>query len=269
MDPGFLVHAGLGFAVGVILALTGAGGGVLAVPALVFGAHQQVAQAAPIGLLAVALAATMGAIFGLRAGIVRYRAAGVISATGMCLSPLGLWLAHRVDNAWLTLLFAGVLLVVAFRILWQSGKPVLPESREGPVSCVRSGATGRLIWTAPCARALAGSGAVAGLLSGLLGVGGGFVMVPALSRYTDLDVQSIVATSLAVVALVSLAGVVASLAADVMIWSVAVPFTLGAVAGMGAGRRGARRLAGPHIQRIFAIVSVVVAIGLIVRALRY
>lgn len=88
---------------------------------LVFGAHQQIAEAAPIGLLAVAMAATMGAMLGLGAGMVRYRAAALVSVVGICASPIGLWLAHRVDNSWLTILFAGVLLIVAIRIFHRQG----------------------------------------------------------------------------------------------------------------------------------------------------
>ena len=74
------ISALLGLLVGVILALTGAGGGILAVPALVFGTGIGVAQAGPIGLLAVGIAASLGAILGLRAGQVRYRAALLIAA---------------------------------------------------------------------------------------------------------------------------------------------------------------------------------------------
>lgn len=257
----------MGLVVGVILALTGAGGGILAVPVLVFGAHQQVAEAAPIGLLAVAMAATLGAVLGLRAGIVRYRAAALVSAFGMLVSPAGLWIAHRVHNSWLTMLFACVLFMVALRILVRAGTRHESRLRVKRAPCVRHASTGRLVWTPPCARALAASGAVAGLLSGLLGVGGGFVMVPALSRYTDLDMKSVVATSLAIVALVSLAGVVASLASGVMIWTVAIPFSVGAMSGMAAGRVIEHRLAGPHLQRLFALVSMAVAVGMIVHVI--
>jgi uncharacterized membrane protein YfcA len=95
----------LGLAVGLILALTGAGGGILAVPLLVFGAHIGVAQAGPIGLMAVGMAAALGAILGLRAGVVRYRAAVLIAVTGTLFSPAGLWLARRIDNRWLSVLF--------------------------------------------------------------------------------------------------------------------------------------------------------------------
>jgi uncharacterized membrane protein YfcA len=256
----------LGLVVGIILALTGAGGGILAVPLLVFGAGVTLVQAAPIGLMAVGMAAALGAALGLQQGIVRYRAAMLVAAVGMVLSPLGLLLAHRIDNRWLGVLFAVVLLFVGYRAIARAYRTA-PEVRSADICpCVRDPATGRFIWTAQCARALAFSGAVAGLLSGLLGVGGGFVMVPALQRYTDLAMQSIVATSLAVIALVSATGVAASAAAGHVDWQIAMPFSTGALAGMLGGRILAERLAGPHLQAGFGAVSALVAVGMIARA---
>jgi len=264
-----LTNTLLGLVIGIILALTGAGGGILAVPALVFGAHQSVAQAGPVGLLAVGMAAALGAVLGLRAGTVRYRAALLISAAGMALSPLGLWLAQRIENRWLTLVFAMVLLFVAYRTYRQTNTPASLSSDDAMDTppCIRDADTGRFQWTAPCARALALSGGVAGVLSGLLGVGGGFVMVPALRRYTDLAMQSVVATSLAVIALVSMTGVVSSAAAGTLNWSVAMPFSAGALAGMAGGRLIAARLAGPLLQQGFAIVSAMVAAGMMAKTL--
>jgi uncharacterized membrane protein YfcA len=259
----------LGLAVGLILALTGAGGGILAVPLLVFGTHIGMAQAGPIGLLAVGMAASLGAILGLRAGVVRYRAAMLVAVTGMVCSPAGLWLARRVDNRWLSVLFAFTLLYVAFNSFDKARRKgaTSPVPRPVPV-CVRDAASGRFVWTRPCARALALSGSLAGLLSGLLGVGGGFVMVPALQRYTDLAMQSAVATSLAVIALISAAGVVTSAASGGLAWSIALPFAAGALAGMLGGRSLSGRLSGPHLQMAFAVVSTLVAAGMIVKALR-
>lgn len=262
-----LMHLALGLAAGAILALTGAGGGILAVPLLVFGAQQDIAEAGPVGLLAVGIAAALGASLGLKAGIVRYRAALLISFTGMILSPVGLWLAHSVDNRWLTVLFAAVLMFVSYRRFCQAGKNSSgkPQAQGRQPLCIQDSSDGRFIWTSSCARALALSGCVAGLLSGLLGVGGGFVMVPALHRHTNLAMQSVVATSLAVIALMSVTGVVSSAVSGNLNWAVAIPFSIGALAGMIGGRAIAARLAGPHLQKGFAIVSAAVAAGMVAK----
>jgi uncharacterized membrane protein YfcA len=259
----------LGGVVGILLALTGAGGGILAVPLLVFGAGASMAEAGPVGLLAVGLAASLGAVMGLRNGTVRYKAALLIAAAGMVCSPCGLWLAQRTPNRPLTMVFAVVLLYVAWRVFRRSmpgAGPSAHTGRERPPPCRMDADRGKLRWTAPCARALALSGVVAGGLSGLLGVGGGFVMVPALQRYTDLSAQSVVATSLAVIALVSISGVAASAATGHLEWAMALPFSLGALAGMAGGRLVASALSGPHLQTVFALVSAAVAVALFVKA---
>lgn len=263
-----MIDVALGIAVGIIMALTGAGGGILAVPLLVFAAQLSFKEAAPVGLLAVGMAAAMGAILGLQAGIVRYRAAMLMATAGVLFAPIGVWIAGRTDGAWLNGLFALVLLFVAFRTYRQASNDQANATpsvlRELP--CIVSADNGRFVWTTRCARALVSSGLVAGLMSGLLGVGGGFVMVPAMARYTDLSMQSIVATSLAVIALVSLSGVAANAYAATLDWSIALPFAGGALAGMLAGRFASSRVSGSHLQKGFAVVSAAVAIGMTVKS---
>lgn len=256
----------LGGVVGLILALTGAGGGILAVPLLVFGAGATVAEAGPVGLMAVGMAAALGAALGLRARIVRYRAALLIAATGMLLSPAGLWAAQQVDGRRLSILFALVLLYVAVRTFRQASRKAFAGAPAN-APCRRDADTQRFLWTRPCAMAMALSGGLAGLLSGLLGVGGGFVTVPALQRYTDLPMKSAVATSLAVIAMISLVGVAATAISGRMDWAIALPFSMGALAGMLGGRSFAARLAGPQLQKGFAVVSALVALAMIVKAL--
>ena len=262
-----MISFGLGMIVGVILALTGAGGGILAVPLLIFGVGLSVAEAGPIGLLAIGMASALGAAIGLKVGTVRYKAALLMAAGGMLLSPLGVWLAHRVDNRWLSILFAVVLLYVAGRTFRQANDPLNGEEdkHDRPPPCIRDTDSGHFAWTSRCACALSFFGSVAGLLSGLLGVGGGFVMVPALQRYTDLAMKSIVATSLTVIALVSVSGVAASAVSGHLNWVIALPFAAGALSGMLGGRLIASHLAAPQLQRGFAVVAAIVAIGLIAR----
>ncbi len=263
MDPATLAVM-LGALIGAVMALTGAGGGVMAIPLLVFGLHMPVHEAAPVGLLAVGLAAALGAAIGSRRGIVRYRAAALIGIVGMLTAPVGVALAHQLPSRPLLGAFAVVLMYAAWRML---KRPLLSAALAEDVICRVNKVDHRLTWTLPCARALTGTGLMAGLLSGLLGVGGGFVIVPALSRYTDLEIRSIQVTSLAVIALVSLSGVSAAALRQPLPWAVALPFAAGAVVALLLGQQLARKLDAKWLQQAFAWFCVLVAVLMLARAL--
>lgn len=258
-----ILAAALGALIGLALSLTGAGGGVLAIPLLVFGLHLPVQQASPIGLLAVGMAAAAGAILGLRQRIVRYRAAALIGLTGMLMAPFGIFIAQRLPNRPLMALFAIVLTFVAWRMPRRSAQ----ADRHPPAPpCHVDNTNERLTWTRPCARALAGTGLLSGMLSGLLGVGGGFVIIPALTRYTDLNVRSVQATSLAVIALVSLSGVSAATLNGAMPWRVALPFGGGALLALLVGRLVANKLSGVRLQQAFSWFCLATACLMLARA---
>lgn len=260
----------LGAVVGVIAALTGAGGGILAVPLLLFGMHLTLAQAGPIGLMATGASAALGAVLAHRQGLVRYKAAALMALVGMALTPVGLWVAARLPTKPLTVCFAFVLFYVGYRTYKRAaGKFVAeyPTNETAFRPCKLDDNIGRLIWTVPCARVLGGWGLMVGFLSGLLGVGGGFVIVPTLRRYTNLEMRSIVPTSLAVIALVSVAGVASSAISGGMIWAIALPFSGGALMGMLGGRIVSDKLSGAILQKGFATLCAVVGIGLVVRSL--
>ncbi len=269
MEASQFIGTGLGFVVGFLLSLTGAGGAILSVPLLGFGLHLTVAQAGPIGLLAVCLSSGVGALLALRAGILRYRAASFMALFGLMLSPVGLWLATLVPNRPLTIVFSFVLLFVASRMLIQAYRELkgIQDTERRPPPCLLNQSIGRLIWTVPCARSLAAAGAIAGFFSGLLGVGGGFIIVPSLRRVTDLPVQSIVATSLGVLTIVSFGSVVVAGVSGTMMWSIAIPFATGALAGMMIGRNFSARISGPRLQQFFAVFSLCVALIMLSRAL--
>lgn len=114
-------------------------------------------------------------------------------------------------------------------------------------------------------RTLALSGVGAGFLSGLPGVGGGFVIVPALKKATNAPVHAIVATSLAVITLVSASGVISTAIAGRMNWQIGVPFAAGAMAAMLGGRQVASRLSGHRLQQGFAVVAGLIAIGMVAK----
>ena len=252
----------LGLFVGLLMGLTGAGGGILAVPLLVFLTGMTVTTAAPIALTAVFVAAAIGAMAGYSQGMLRYRAAAVMALLGVVLAPVGLWVAHQLDNRLLMGIFAVLLLVVAVESLRQKKQP----QAEDNVRCLLDPDTGRLRWTSRCSLSLVGAGAMAGFLSGLVGVGGGFVIVPALGRLSNLSIQSVIPTSLGVIALVSFSSLGSALWWGSLDIVLALPFVVGAVAGMLLGRRLTAYLAVPTMKKMFAVVAVVVAVIMMVRA---
>lgn len=268
MNPAVMAPV-LGALVGGVLALTGAGGVILAVPLLVFGLGLSMSQAGPIALLAVALAAGIGAALGWRQGVLRYRAAALMAAAGVAASPAGLWLAQRIPNQPLTVLFALVLAGVSLRMLTQAARQLRGQADEAAPAapCLVDEAAGRLRWNPACALRLAAAGAGAGFLSGLLGVGGGFVIVPALLAVSNLPMRAVTATSLGVLALVSSGAVLQSALAGRLAVDLALLFAAGALGGLLLARGTAERLAGPRLQQVFAIVSLLIAAGLLTRAL--
>lgn len=268
MDFSHLMPVMLGLITGAILGLTGAGGAIIAVPMLTFGLRLPLADAAPIALLAVAMAASLGTYFGFRKGILRYKAAIAMSVTGVCLSPLGLWAAKKIPNSPLIGIFSLVLFYVSINMYRQARRELhgfQVNQSSGP-PCMLHEVHGKLVWTLPCFRAMIASGAIAGFLSGLLGVGGGFVIVPALKKVTNLPARSIIATSLGVITFVSFGGVVGATLSGVMNWPIALPFAGGALAGMLGGRSIGERIRGPRLQQAFAAFAFCVAASMFTKA---
>ena len=269
MDYSLLIAPALGIFVGLLMGLTGAGGGILSVPLLVFALHLKVAEAAPIALTAIALAAGVGALLGYQNKILRYRAAIFMALFGLLISPLGLWLAQRIPNHPLLILFSCTLFYVSTRLYLEARNEILgiQPKAQLPPPCLLNTQYGKLNWNIPCARALMFSGGLAGFLSGLLGVGGGFIIVPALKRYTDLPIQSIGATSLGVLAIISSGSAIVAAASGNLNLSIATPFSLGALAGLLIGRAFGKKISGPRLQQIFAILTFGVAISLMFKGL--
>jgi uncharacterized membrane protein YfcA len=264
----------------LVLGLTGAGGSVFAVPLLMLGLGWTITQATPIALIAVCASAAFGTLVAWNASLVRYRAALVMALAGCVAAPLGISLADQLPETWLTVAFAAILILVALRMIAQAranpadsqvvraalAAAVRPSS--GPL-CRANGTTGRLVWTGSCAMVILAIGAATGFLSGLLGVGGGFVIVPALRAATVLSMHSAVATSLMTIALTSAGTVIAGMVMGRSLpWIVALPFVAGSLAGILAGRKMAPRIAGPRLQQRFAAAMICAAVMLIFKAAR-
>jgi len=274
-----MIAAPLGVIVGLVLGLTGAGGSILAVPLLMAGMGWTLPQAAPVALLAVCAAATFGTIVAWDRTHVRFRAAALMGLVAVVTAPMGVRAASILPLPLLTLLFAAVLGLVGVRLLVQAvrtpaeaGIVRATVAGEGPMTApghwIPVNAHGRIVWGPRTAATVGGIGAVTGFIAGLLGVGGGFVIVPALRMASGLSMHSAVATSLMAIALISAIAAAGAVAQGVPVdWSAAPAFVLGALAGMYGGRKLAPRIAGPRLQQGFAVVMLVVAVGLALRAM--
>lgn len=242
-----------GVIVGLTLGATGAGGSLLAIPLLVYGVGLRVQEATALSLIVVGLSAGLGAVRYLKAGEVRLKAAVLFSASG----SLGAWLGafgHRMVREQIILGSFGVLMLgVAWR-MWR-------EPRSSSASPWRESCAERLPQT--CVVRVLVIGLAVGLLTGFFGVGGGFVIVPALSWLLGFPLPVAVGTSLLIITLVSLGGILGHLHYGRIDWAVAVYLLLGGGLGMLAGTELGRRASPAFLSRQFAVIVGAVAFVLI------
>jgi len=261
-----------GLLVGLSLGLTGGGGAIFAVPLLVYGIGVAPQTAVAISLVTGVATAAVGTIERWRYGQVEFATGLVFAIAGMLTAPLGSFAGSLVPQQPLLVAFAMLMLVIAVR-MWRKASdaterlpPSAVESGSGP-ACRRD-PEGRLRITSRCATVLALVGLAVGFLSGLFGVGGGFLIVPALVTFAAMGVPRAVGTSLFVMALVGLAAVASqALAGRSIPLDVTIAFVTGSVPGLLAGSAVGRRLTGPYLARGFAIVIVAVAIIVMAREL--
>lgn len=262
-----------GAVVGLSLGLTGGGGAIFAVPMLVYGLHVPTREAVGISLAAVGATSLVGFLHRWRLGQVEIRTGLLFAVAGMVGAPVGTWIAGFLPETVLLLSFAGLMVIVAVRLWQQASSPAAsapacptPEHLDGP-TCQRD-AAGVLILNSRCAVLLLIVGVLTGVLSGVFGVGGGFVIVPALVLFSGMSIHRAVGTSLMVIALVSVSGVGSQMWAGHAISPVVtLLFVMGGVAGLFAGQQIGRRLSGPVLQKVFVIAILAVAIFVIVRNL--
>ena len=262
-----------GALVGLSLGLTGGGGAIFAVPLLVYGLGLSAKDAVATSLSAVGAISIVGFISHWHRGNVELRTGLLFAVAGMVGAPIGTWIAGLLSQTLLLLLFAVLMAVVAVR-LWQKAGLVQSELRpavdgqdcmaSGP-SCERD-PSGILIMSSCCAVLLIVVGVITGILSGLFGVGGGFIIVPALVLFSGMSIHRAVGTSLMVIVLISASGVASQiLAGRIVSGEITLLFVAGGIAGLFAGQAIGRKLSGTSLQKTFAVAILLVAAFVIVR----
>lgn len=260
-----------GSIVGLSLGLTGGGGAIFAVPLLVYGIGVDPRQAVGVSLAAVGTTSLVGFLRRWKAGQVEIATGLLFAVAGMLGAPIGSWVSARIPASLLLALFAMLMLFVAAR-MWRKAelRPAILSDVADDVAgpACRRDADGNLQLTSPCAVLLGILGVLTGVLAGLFGVGGGFVIVPALVFFSGMPIRRAVGTSLLVITLISAAGIASHLwtGLDIPVDTTLI-FVVGGVLGMSAGIWASRFLSGPSLQEVFAATIVLVAIFVIVRTI--
>jgi len=268
VDVRALLASPLGFLIGLSLGALGGGGSILAVPVLVYAAGEDPRHATTTSLVLVGVAAIVGLPTHVRAGRVQVGTGLAFGLTGVVGSLVGSAVNRRLDPDVLLLGFAVLVLVAAWRMV--TACPTCTSvgeeralARSGPEAAVR---TRDRLDTKRGLLVLA-AGTAVGFLTGLFGVGGGFVIVPALTLLLGLSMPTAIGTSLLVIAINSAVALATRVATTGVEWEVAIPFAISAVIGVTIGARYGGRLDPERSLRAFAALLVVVAAYTGVRAL--
>ena len=242
---------GSGSLVGFALGLLGGGGSILAVPLLIYvvgvkDAHVAIGTSA----FAVAVNALANLIPHSRAGTVKWPCAVVFAAAGVAGAALGVWLGRQVESQHLLFLFGLAMLAVAAAMFGKRATSGDPRVRINPDIAVR----------------LVGVGAVVGFLSGFFGIGGGFLIVPAIMLGSGMAMINAIGSSLVSVGSFGLTTALSYAWAGLVDWRLAAVFVAGGLVGGFAGVKLSVHLA--ENRRVFSkgFALAVIAVALFILA---
>lgn len=236
----------LGLFVGIVLGVVGGGGSIIAVPALVYGVGMSPAEAIPTSLLVVGISSLAALIPRLRGGI-NWPVVLIVGAAGIPAAWGGAAVGRLLDPNLLMLVFAIIMVIAGVRMLLRTTETE-GSCSTGPNRAFRS-----------CAPRAVGVGALVGFLTGLLGVGGGFLLTPALTLFLGLRMKQAVGSSLAIIVINSAAGFGAHAAGFTLDWPSVLSFAIPAILGSLVAARLARHLSDKHIRISFAVLIFAVA----------
>jgi uncharacterized protein len=245
-----IVALGLSLLIGVALGLLGGGGSILTLPILTYVAGVETKAAIASSLFVVAVTSATGAIAHARAGRVMWRTGLIFGAAGMVGAFGGGRLAAYLPGQVLMVAFAAMMLATAIAMLrGRRTAASSPSSAELPVAKVIV------------------EGVVVGLVTGIVGAGGGFLVVPALVLLGGLRMEQAVGTSLVVIAMKSFAGFAGHLGHVQLDWPLTLAVTAAAVAGSFAGGALAGRVPPAALRKGFGVFVLIMAVFVLVQEL--
>lgn len=237
-----------GILIGLTLGLVGGGGSIMAVPVLVYVLGEPISAATSESLLIVAITAGVAAKSHARNGHVKTRVALTFSAAGALGAIAGTALNHLANPRLLLTTFSLLLIAAATAML----RLRHDDHKTGATRPQPRGHLKILL-----------AGVTVGVLTGFFGVGGGFIIVPALTLLLDLPMPEAIGTSLLVIALTSTAALAAHATSGHLNWTLALTFTTAATAGALTGTRLGTHIATPRLTQLFALLTLAVGLAIL------
>lgn len=245
-----VLGATLSLATGLSLGLLGGGGSILMVPILVYVLGVEPHNAIATSLVVVGVTSATSLLPHARAGRLEWRVGLLFGAAGLPGAALGAYLGRLIPSALLLMILAGMVLATAFAMLRPGKVPAPARPGEQRLASMLRNGFG------------------VGLLTGLVGAGGGFLVVPALALFGGLAMPRAVATSLLVITLNASAGLFSTTLTGASVdWALAASMSLAAILGSLLGARWGRQLSAEGLRRGFAIFIVVLGLFILVREL--
>lgn len=241
---------GLSLFIGVALGLLGGGGSILAVPILTYTLGMQAKVAIAASLLIIGVTSSVALVPHLLRGRVCFRTAFVFGGASMLGAYFGGRLAHHLPDTWLLLGFGVMMLVTGVAMLRGRGRSKRAVADAADADAVTGARISRLL----------AHGLGVGMLTGLIGAGGGFLIVPALVLLARMPMRRAIATSLLIIALNSFAGFAGHSAHASLPWALIVPVTGVAAAGSVLGGMLAKRVRQDALRQAFAWLVMLVAV---------
>jgi uncharacterized membrane protein YfcA len=229
------------------------------------------ADAAGTSLGAVAASTLYGCLRNWRVKQMLWLPGLILAASGAIFAPLGKWIGLQLPASWLLSGFSMLAMVIAWR-MWVTSDPddarILRASdfhtEPRPGLLCNLGHQGQFELKPRCVSGLLIGGSLVGVLSGLFGVGGGFLIVPLLLALSPISMRQAVGTSLLIIAIISSSGFASHIFLGEHSIATQGPVLLtvagGGVLGMFAGQLLSQKLAGPLLQRSFALSLAVVTL---------
>jgi uncharacterized protein len=243
----------LGLLIGVLLGLLGGGGSILAVPALVYGASMPLSAAIPTSLIVVGTSSAIAVLPRLKQ--IRWRLAVVFAGAGAAAAFAGAAVNRLLPPTLVMLGFAALMVGAGVQML----------RTPGTVGGACALPSGGINWRSCLPKAI-GAGLFVGFLTGLFGVGGGFLIIPALVVLLGLPMTTAVATSLVIITVNSVAGFAAHAGEATIDIRITAAFTIAAIVGALVAGRVTNRLSAERLRRWFAYLVLAVAAYIVVRA---